>query len=321
MKDLEGHEIGLKPMNCPGHCLVFRSKRRSYRELPLRLAEFSRLHRNERSGTLHGMTRVSSMAQDDGHIFCEPEQVGDEVDRVMEMTAEVYRDLGLSGVEIAVATRPADKFIGEVPDWERAERLLVAAVERAGFECSINEGEGAFYGPKIECDFSDVLGRSWQLSTVQIDLGMPERFGLRYIGRDGAEHRPEMLHRAVLGSLERFLGVYIEHTGGDFPLWLAPLQVAVLPVSEKHEEYARKVCGVLSGDELRAEVDDRNETLGYRIREAEQRKIPCIAVVGDREQSDGTVTVRRRHQKQQTSQNVDEFRSKMREEVQTRGLS
>jgi threonyl-tRNA synthetase len=321
MRDHDGQEMGLKPMNCPGHCLVFRSTRRSYRELPMRLAEFSRLHRNERSGSLHGMTRVVAMSQDDAHIFCEPEQLRDEVDRLMEMTAEVYRDLGLSGIELCVATRPADKFIGAIEDWDRAERLLIEAVERAGFECGINAGEGAFYGPKIEYHFRDVLGRPWQLQTIQLDMAMPERFGLRYIGRDGAEHRPAMIHRAIFGSLERFLGVYIEHTGGDFPLWLAPVQVAVLPVSEKHETYARKVADVLADAEIRAAVDDRNETLSYRIREAEHQKIPCVAVVGDREQADGTVTIRRRHTKQQTSQNVDEFRSKMREEVQTRGLS
>jgi threonyl-tRNA synthetase len=317
----EGAEMGLKPMNCPGHCLIFRSTKRSYRELPMRLAEFSRLHRNERSGTLHGMSRVSAMSQDDAHIFCEPEQMHDEVDRTMEMVAEIYRDLGLSGVEVKVATRPEESFIGEIEDWDRGEKLLVEAVEGAGFECGINAGEGAFYGPKIEFYFDDALGRAWQLSTVQLDMAMPVRFGLRYIGRDGAEHQPAMIHRAMFGSLERFIGVYLEHTGGDLPLWLAPVQVAVLPVSEKHETYARKVADVLAEGDIRTEVDDRNETLGYRIREAEQQKIPCVAVVGDREQADGTVTIRRRHHKQQTSQNVDEFRSKMREEVRTRGIS
>jgi threonyl-tRNA synthetase len=321
MRDHDGEEVGLKPMNCPGHCLVFRSTRRSYRELPMRLAEFSRLHRNERSGALHGMTRVSAMSQDDAHIFCEPDQLRDEVDRVMEMTTEVYRDLGLEGIELCVATRPIDKFMGEVEDWNRAERMLIEAVERAGFECGINVGEGAFYGPKIEYHFTDVLGRPWQLQTIQLDMAMPERFDLRYIGRDGEEHCPAMIHRAILGSIERFLGVYIEHTGGDFPLWLAPVQVGVLPVSEKHETYAHKVGDVLAEGGIRTAVDDRNETLGYRIREAEGQKIPCIVVVGDREQADGTVTIRRRHQKQQTSQNVDEFRSRMREEVRTRGLS
>jgi threonyl-tRNA synthetase len=317
----EGEELGLKAMNCPGHNLLFRMRRRSYRELPIRLAEFSRLHRNERSGTLHGMTRVRSMAQDDGHIYCTPEQLNDEIDRVMEMTAEIYRDLELSGVEMAVATRPADKFIGDPEDWEHAERLLTAAVERAGFECGVNPGEGAFYGPKIECNFRDVLGRVWQLSTVQVDMAMPERFGLSYIGSDGKEHRPAMLHRAILGTLERFIAIYLEHTGGDLPLWLAPVQAVVLPVAEQHEEYARKVDGALRDAGVSSEIDARNETLAYRVRQAETQKIPYALVVGNREQSDGTVTVRRRHLKGQQTVGVDEFRSTIEEEIRTRGIS
>ncbi|MFQ5696944.1 MAG: threonine--tRNA ligase [Myxococcota bacterium] len=316
----EEEELFVKPMNCPGHCLLFRSQKRSYRELPLRLAEFSRLHRNERSGTLQGLTRVRSMAQDDAHIYCEPDQVAREVERFFEMTGEVYRDLGLSGVRVSVSTRP-DAFIGEPDDWERGEQTLTAAVRDAGYECGIKTGQGAFYGPKVEFDFVDVLGRAWTLATLQIDTAMPGRFGLRYIGRDGAEHQPEMLHRAILGSLERFIAIYLEHTGGDFPFWLSPLQVAVLPVAERHGEYARKVAEALVGDGLRVEADLRNETLGYRIREAERQKVPCIAVVGDREQSAGTVNVRRRHQREQKSMNTDDFRSEMREEVRTRGIS
>jgi threonyl-tRNA synthetase len=316
----EGEELGLKPMNCPGHCLVFRSRKRSYRDLPLRLAEFSRLHRNERSGSLHGMSRVRSMSQDDAHCYCEPDRLHDEVDQVLEMTAEVYRDLGLAGVEVQVATRP-ERFIGEPADWERAERMLVEAVERAGFACGIAEGEGAFYGPKIEFHFRDVLGRSWQLSTVQIDMAMPARFELRYVGADGNEHQPAMIHRAILGSLERFIAIYLEHTAGDLPLWLAPVQVAVLPVSDRHEEYARKVNRVLCEAGIRSELDARNETLGYRIRAAETQKIPRVLVAGDREVSAGTVTVRRRRQKGQVTQGIDEFRSDLEEEIKTRGIS
>ena len=316
----EDEELFVKPMNCPGHCLVFRSRKRSYRELPLRLAEFSRLHRDERSGTLTGLSRVRSMSQDDAHIYCQPEQVPEEVRRFFEMTEEVYRDLGLSGVRVSVATRP-ERFIGAPEDWDRAEQLLVDAVKEAGYEGGIKPGDGAFYGPKVEFDFEDVLGRSWTLATLQIDMAMPGNFGLRYVGADGEEHQPAMLHRAVLGSLERFLAIYIEHTGGDFPLWLAPVQVLVLPVAERHAEYAQKVAHALASDGIRASADARNETLGYRIRDAETQKIPIVAVVGDREQADGTVSVRRRHKKDQTSQNVDEFRSRMREEVQTRGIS
>jgi threonyl-tRNA synthetase len=316
----EDEELFLKPMNCPGHCLLFRSRKRSYRELPLRLAEFSRVHRNERSGTLHGLTRVRSMAQDDAHIFCEPEQVDEEIDRVLQMTAEVYRDLEFTGVEVLVATRP-ERCIGDPADWARAERMLVQAVERAGFDCGINPGEGAFYGPKIEFNFRDALDRSWQLSTLQVDMAMPGGFGLRYIGRDGAEHQPAMLHRAILGTVERFIAIYLEHTGGDLPLWLAPVQAVVLPIADRHEEFAKKVSDTLSEGGIRCEPDTRSETLAYRVRTAETQKIPYVLVVGDREKSDGTVTVRRRHKKAQVTVGVDELRSTIEEEIRTRGIS
>jgi threonyl-tRNA synthetase len=318
--EAEGEVHGLKPMNCPGHCLVFRARKRSYRELPLRLAEFSRLHRNERSGTLHGLTRVRSFAQDDAHIFCEPAQLGDELDRHMEMTAEVYRDLGLQGVELVLATRPAS-FIGEPADWDRAEQALRSAAERAGFECGLSPGGGAFYAPKLEFNFKDVLGRSWTLATVQVDLAMPARFGLRYVGSDGAEHQPAMVHRAILGSLERFIAIYLEHTGGDLPLWLAPLQAVVLPVADRHHEYARKVARALEEARVAIDVDLRSETLGYRVRSAETQKIPYVLVVGDREQADGTVSVRRRHAKGQETLSVDAFRTRIEEEIITRGIS
>ena len=314
--------MALKPMNCPGHCLVFRSRKRSYRELPMRMGEFSRLHRNEPTGSLTGMSRVSTFSQDDAHIYCEPEDVANQVDHVMELIAEVYRDLAIEDGEFEVATRPPEKFIGAVEDWDRAERLLVDAVERAGHPCGINPGEGAFYGPKIDFNFRDVLGRSWQLSTVQIDMAMPERFGLRYIGRDGEEHQPAMIHRAVLGSLERFIAIYLEHTAGDLPIFLAPLQAVVLPVADRHAEYARKLVRLLRDVGIRAELDDRNETLNYRVRGAEVRKVPRTLVVGDREQSEGTVTVRSRHQKKrQQTLAADEFRDQLQEEIRARGIS
>jgi threonyl-tRNA synthetase len=318
--EAESEVHGLKPMNCPGHCLLFRQRKRSYRELPLRLAEFSRLHRNERSGTLHGLTRVRAFAQDDAHIFCEPERLADELDRHMEMTAQVYRDLGLSGVELVLATRP-DPFIGAPDDWDRAERALADAAERAGFHCELSPGGGAFYAPKLEFNFKDVLGRSWTLATVQVDMAMPARFGLRYVGSDGAEHQPAMIHRAILGSLERFIGIYLEHTGGDLPLWLAPVQAAVLPVADRHREYAQKVARALEDARVAVELDVRSETLGYRVRAAETQKIPYVLVVGDREQADGTVTVRRRHAKGQETVSVDAFRSRIEEEIVTRGIS
>jgi len=294
MEGDEGEELGVKPMNCPGHCHLFSLRKHSYRELPIRYAEFSRLHRNERSGTLTGLSRVRSMAQDDAHIFCEPEQVDAELDSFFAMMREMYDALGIELNAIAVSTRPEDST-GEVEDWDRAIEQLLAAVERAGFPRVTKAGEGAFYGPKVECDFSDVLGRSWTLATLQIDVSMPTRFGLRYVGRDDKPHQPAMLHRAILGSLERFTALYVEMTGGDFPLWLAPVQVLVLPIGERHEAFAREVAARLAGAGCRVEVDARSEKLGFKIREAEVKKIPLMLVVGDQEQANGTVTPRWRH--------------------------
>jgi threonyl-tRNA synthetase len=288
----EGEELGIKGMNCPGHCHLFELQKRSYRELPLRIAEFSRLHRNERSGTLTGLARVRSFAQDDAHIYCEPEQVEGEIHRFFEMMQEVYDALGLSGVSYAVSTRPDAGFMGDPAEWARAERQLQAAVESAGHACGRKPGEAAFYGPKVECDVRDAIGRAWTLGTIQLDMAMPGRFGLRYIGRDGKEHQPAMLHRAVLGSLERFIALYIEHTKGDFPFWLAPVQVAVLPIADRHHEYAAKVQSALEQAGLRAALDDRAEKLGFKIREAELSKVPVMSVLGDAEVAAGTVNPR-----------------------------
>jgi threonyl-tRNA synthetase len=293
----EGEELGVKAMNCPGHCHLFSTAKHSYRELPIRWAEFSRLHRNERSGTLNGMTRVRAFAQDDAHIFCEPDQVPEEVDGFFRMTAEVYEKLGLEGLEMAVSTRP-EQFLGDPAEWEIAEKALIGAVERAGFKCRIKQGDGAFYGPKVEADFKDVLGRAWTLATIQIDTAMPGRFKLAYVGRDGEPHQPAMLHRAVLGSLERFIGIYIEHTGGDFPFWLSPIQVLALPISDRHAPRAHEIQAALSSVQVRAEVDDRSETLGFRIRDAEKQKIPLTLVIGDEEVERGTVSPRLRKSKQ-----------------------
>jgi len=291
----EDEELGIKAMNCPGHCHLFQLKKRSYRELPLRLAEFSRLHRNERSGTLTGLARVRSFAQDDAHVYCEPEQVEAEIHRFFEMMQEVYTALGFEGVSHAVATRPATGFLGDVADWDRAEQVLRSAVESAGFACAIHPGEAAFYGPKIECEVRDVLGRPWTLGTLQIDMAMPGRFGLRYVGADNQLHTPAMLHRAILGSLERFIALYTETTGGDFPLWLAPLQVLVLPITDRHLAYARRVEARCAEAGLRVAVDERNEKLGWKVRDAELKKIPVVLVVGDREEAEGTATLRKRH--------------------------
>ena len=319
MQGDEDEEIGVKPMNCPGHCHFFASRKHSYRELPMRYAEFSRLHRNERSGALTGLSRVRSMAQDDAHIYCEPEQVGDEVNRFFEMMNEVYRDLGIEGVQVSVSTRP-DPFMGEPADWDIAENTLIQAVKAAGYECGIKPKEGAFYGPKVECDFFDVLGRRWTLATVQIDTAMPGRFGLRYIGRDGSEKQPAMLHRAVLGSLERFIAIYLEHTAGDFPLWLAPVQATVLPITDRSIGYARKVEERMHEAGIRATLDARGEKLGFKIREAEIQKIPLMLVVGDQEEANGTVTPRRRFGPKETpgAEPLDVFVAGLAEEISSR---
>ncbi len=292
----EEEELGIKAMNCPGHCHLFSTGKRSYRELPIRWAEFSRLHRNERSGTLSGLTRVRTFAQDDAHIYCEPSQVPQEIDSFFRMVAEVYATLGLEGVEMAVSTRP-EQYLGDPADWDVAEKALIEGVERAGFKCRIKHGEAAFYAPKVEADFRDVLGRAWTLGTVQIDMAMPGRFGLGYVGSDGQMHQPAMLHRAVLGSLERFIGIYIEHTGGDFPFWLSPVQVVVLPISDRQTAYAKTVYEALVAAGLRAEFDQRSETLGFRIREAEKSKIPLSLVLGEQEEQGRTVAPRLRKSK------------------------
>jgi threonyl-tRNA synthetase len=243
------------------------------------------------------------MAQDDAHIFCEPEQVVAELDSFFDLTKEIYRALGLEDPEIAVSTRP-EEFSGDTTDWDVAGQQLADAVKRAGYECSIKPGEAAFYGPKIECDFRDVMGRAWTLATLQVDVSMPGRFGLRYVGRDDKLHQPAMLHRAILGSLERFIALYTEMTGGDFPFWLAPVQVALLPIADRHQAYAGRVKVALEGAGIRVFLDTRNEKLGYKIREAEIQKVPLMLVVGDQEEADGTVTPRHRRGSKQSNEAV-----------------
>jgi threonyl-tRNA synthetase len=290
---LDEEEYGVKPMNCPGHCFLFGTRRHSYRDLPLRYADFSRLHRFEPSGTLSGLTRVRSMAQDDAHIFCTPEQLDAEIGAFVAMTREVYAAFGFEEgrVEVTLQTRP-EKFLGRVELWDAAEAVLQRSLERTGFAVRTLPGEGAFYGPKIGFDFRDVLERSWTLATVQIDCAMPERFGLSYVTPEGTEATPAMIHRAVLGSLERFIAILLEHTGGKLPLWLAPVQLRVLPVSEKVADYATRVVEAARTAGLRAEADLRNEKLGYKVREAQVEKVPVIVVVGEREAAAGTVAPR-----------------------------
>ena len=283
----------VKPMNCPGHCLMFGASRRSYRELPLRIADFGRLHRFERSGVTQGLTRVRTFCQDDAHIFCTQEQMQAEIVGFIDVVHEVYRDFGFSDVRIVVATRP-DERLGSDEVWDRAEAALFAGVAARNLRHDVAPGEGAFYGPKIEFHLKDALGRSWQLGTIQADFNMPERFDLQYIGPDNASHRPVMLHRAILGSVERFYGVLVEHVGGAFPTWLAPEQVAVLPVSDKVDAYAKDVVSELTGAGLRVTADLSSDKLGAKIRNARTMRIPYLAVVGTREAESRTLSVRSR---------------------------
>ena len=293
LMDVEDGEYGVKPMNCPGHCYLFASRKHSYRDLPIRYADFSRLHRFERSGVLSGLTRVRSFAQDDAHIYCTPEQLDDELNRFIAMTKEVYSAFGFDRIEVTLQTRP-EKFLGRIELWESAESALRRVLEQAGYHVTVLPGEGAFYGPKIGFDFRDVLERSWTLATVQIDCAMPERFGLSYVTPEGTEATPVMLHRAVLGSLERFMAILLEHCAGDWPLWLAPVQVRLLTVTDAHDDYARNVCDQLQQAGIRAELDLRNEKLGYKIREAEMQKVPYMVVIGDKEVNTATVAPRGR---------------------------
>ena len=291
----EQHEsarrFALKPMNCPGACLTYSSRQHSYRDLPLRLAEFGDVSRYEREGVLHGLLRVRAFTQDDAHVFCTLDQVADEVDSICEAIDELYARFGFDQVRVELSTRP-DKSIGTDEEWERAEASLRAALDRQGREYELSPGEGTFYGPKIDFHIADALGRSWQCGTCQIDFQMPARFDLTYQGEDNAEHRPVLIHRALLGAMERFVGILIEHYAGRFPTWLAPVQVAVLPVADRHTEYAQEVAGGLRDAGYRVEVDDRSESLPKKIRDAELAKRPYMLVVGDREREGRAVAVR-----------------------------
>jgi threonyl-tRNA synthetase len=288
----EGEQMGLKAMNCPGHYLMYASEVRSYRDLPIRFHEQTPLHRNEASGVLTGLTRVRQFSQDDGHCFIMESQIGEEVERLLGLVQRVHDDFGLE-YSIKLSTRP-EEFMGTIETWNHAEAELKAALDRAGKPYTINEGDGAFYGPKIDFDITDAIGRKWQCSTIQLDYMNPERFDLKYIGADNAEHRPVVIHRAIFGSLERFIALLIEHFAGAWPLWLAPIQAVVLPISDRHREYAVSVRDRLAAAGLRVELDDRQEKIGYKIREAQLQKIPYMLVTGDREAAEGAVSVRSR---------------------------
>jgi threonyl-tRNA synthetase len=316
--DVENAEYQIKPMNCPFHILIYKSRLRSYRELPLRYAELGTVYRYERSGVLHGLLRVRGFTQDDAHIFCQPEKIEDEVMALLDFTVFILRTFGFENFEMFLATRPEQKYVGEIADWDRATAALKQALEKKGYPYKLDEGGGAFYGPKIDVRVQDALGREWQCTTIQFDFNLPERFDLYYIGEDGKQHRPYMVHRALLGSMERFFGVLIEHFGGAFPTWLAPVQARVLPISERHLDYARQVASQLKEARIRAEVDERNEKVNFKIREAQVEKIPFMLVVGDREQANGTVGVRNRVQGDLGPSPVNEFLKKIQDLIETK---
>jgi threonyl-tRNA synthetase len=315
----EGEQMSLKPMNCPGHFLAYASDVRSYRDLPLRFHEQTPLHRNEASGVLAGLTRVRQFSQDDAHCFITEEQIGDEVERLLGLVKRVYGDFGLP-YDVKFSTRPAE-FLGEVATWDHAEAGLKAALDRNGLAYTINEGDGAFYGPKIDFDVTDAIGRKWQCATIQLDYQQPMNFDLKYTGADNTEHRPVVIHRAIFGSFERFIAILIEHYAGAFPLWLAPVQVAILPIADRHQEYSAVVRDRLAQSGLRVELDDRQEKIGYKIREAQLQKVPYMLVVGDREAAEGTVAVRTRTGGDQGAKSIEAFLTDALEEVRTRRIS
>jgi threonyl-tRNA synthetase len=309
----ENEQMGMKAMNCPGHYLLYSSQVHSYRELPVRYHEQTPLHRNEASGVLSGLTRVRQFSQDDAHCFVTQDQIGDEVERMLGLVRRVYGDFGLK-YTAKLSTRPPE-FMGEIATWDSAEAQLKTALERAGQVYTINEGDGAFYGPKIDFDITDAIGRKWQCATIQLDYNAPERFELKYIGADNTEHRPVVIHRAIFGSFERFIAILIEHYAGAFPLWLAPVQGVVLPISDRHLVYAASVRDQLRAAGLRVDLDERQEKIGYKIREAQLQKVPYMLVVGDREAAEGTMSVRTRTGGDQGASAIEAFVTSAREEI------
>jgi threonyl-tRNA synthetase len=308
--EVETHPMALKPMNCPAHIQIYNEARRSYRELPIRLSEAGLVHRHEPSGVLHGLLRVRHITQDDAHIFCTDEQVQQEVIECLRFGFDLYRLFGFEP-RLELSTRPEQR-IGTDEMWDRAEAALGGALDELGLEYELNPGEGAFYGPKIDLHMTDSIGRPWQLGTVQLDYAMPERFDMLYTGADNAEHRPAMIHRALLGSFERFIGILIEHYAGEFPLWLAPVQAIVLPVSDRFNDYAAQVAEKLRADGGRVELDERSESVARKIRDAELRKIPFMLVVGEREQQAGEVSVREHHGTETGSETAEQFGERLR---------
>ncbi len=315
---IDGEDYAVKPMNCPGGMLVYKSEPHSYRDLPIRMAELGIVHRHELSGALHGLFRVRCFTQDDAHIFMTPEQMKDEIKGVVQIFDEIYSTFALT-YKIELSTMPED-HMGDEATWRSAEATLKAAVEELGKTYEINEGDGAFYGPKLDFHLADSLGRTWQCGTIQLDYQMPERFELEYVGEDGLKHRPIMIHRALLGSIERFIGVITEHFGGAFPTWLSPVQVKVMPITDRSREWSQKVADELTAHGVRVECDFRNEKIGYKIREAQSKKIPYMLVIGDKESENGTVSVRTRTGGDKGAVALDKFVADICEEIRTRAI-
>jgi len=315
---IDENPYAVKPMNCPGHLLLYRNTPHSYRELPLKYAELGMVHRHEKSGELNGLFRVRQFTQDDAHIFCTPEQIEDEVIGVIELIFEMYARFDFQEIFVELSTRPEEKYIGSLEIWERAEAALAGALAREKIEYQLNPGDGAFYGPKIDFHVRDSLRRSWQLGTIQLDFSMPERFELEYVGEDGEKHRPVMIHRAVFGSFERFIGILIEHYAGNFPVWLAPVQFALLPITDACQAYAEEIAARMRREGFRVIVDGRNEKIGYKIRAAEVRKIPYMGIVGEKEIAAGTVSLRQHGKGDLGSIPLDELIVRMREESRER---
>ena len=314
----EGEEFMLKPMNCPHHCEIYKFKPRSYKDLPLRFAEFGTVYRYEQSGELHGLTRVRGFTQDDAHLFCTPDQLKEEFKKVIDIIFTIFKALDFQDFTAQVSLRDpknTEKYIGTDENWEKAERAIIEAAEEKGLKTTVELGEAAFYGPKLDFMVKDAIGRKWQLGTIQVDYNLPERFELEYTGADNLKHRPVMIHRAPFGSMERFVAVLIEHTGGKFPLWLAPDQAVVMPISEKFNDYAKKLSDLLNNSDIRTVLDDRNEKIGRKIRDNELKKIPYLLIVGENEMNSNTVSVRRQGQGDMGTMAVEDFIKKINEEV------
>ncbi len=314
----EGEEFLLKPMNCPHHCEIYKTRQYSYKELPVRMAEFGTVYRYEQSGELHGLTRVRGFTQDDAHIFCRPDQVKEEFLKVMDIILYIFKALEFKDYHVQISLRDPEnmeKYIGTEENWEKAEKAIIEAVEEKGIKAEVETGEAAFYGPKLDFMVKDALGRKWQLGTIQVDYNLPDRFELEYTGSDNQKHRPVMIHRAPFGSMERFVAVLIEHCAGNFPLWLTPEQAIVLPISEKYEEYAKKVLNLLNNSEIRTLIDERSEKTGKKIRDAETRKIPFMVIVGEKEEKEGTISVRKHGEGDLGTFTPDEFVRLVEEEI------